>query len=189
MNERGFVSITALLFMFIIAIMILGMSNFAARQSDITRNHKVEMELQCAAESAFNEAAMELINDPDLSDNISGYIKQDWTTEVELINRESWNANSKFIDACRDKKISEDLTVHIYLRKYKKELKNLSNDEQVVNNFMIVIMTLAEKTNYNFNKSAYKKVYGYLSRTVKVNRETKDIDYEDEHYKFKEYFY
>ena len=189
MSERGFVSITALLLMLIIAIMIAGMGNFAARQADIMRNFKVETELQCAAESTFNEAALELINDPDLSSNINGYVKQDWITEAELINKESLYANLKHVDAYRDKKISEDLTVHIYLRKYKKELENLSNDKQVVNDFMIVIMTLAEKTNYSFNRSVYKKVYGYLSRTVKVNRETKDIDYEDGHYKFKEYFY
>ena len=189
MNERGFISITALLIMFIIAIMIAGMGNFAARQADITRNFKVETELQCAAESTFYEAALELINDPDLSSNINGYVKQGWSTEAELLNRENLHEDIKFVEAYRDKKISEDLIVHIYLRKYKKELADLSNDEQVVNNFMIVIMTLAEKTNYSFKQSAYKKVYGYLSRIVKVNRETKDIDYEDGHYKFKEYFY
>ena len=64
MNERGFISLTAIFMMFLLSITIVGVLNMAMNQADITRYYKVETKLQNAAESVFNEFVYNLsIND------------------------------------------------------------------------------------------------------------------------------
>jgi len=190
MNERGFVSIVAMFIMLILTMAIAGMNSLAARQADITRNFKTETKLQNAAESVFNKVAVELINDPELEKNYGGYTKNGWSTEKELLTRNFGKYGP--IEAYNEEIINsgnDTIKVSIYLRKFRKKIDSLSTTDKTTYEFMIVIMTLAEIENYNFNYSVYRKAYGYLGRKVIFNKMTGEIDKEnsEKEYQFREY--
>ena len=81
-----------------------------------------------------------------------------------------------------------DIKVTLYLKKY--QFTPSSSDEST-HCFRIVIMTLAEKENFNLGKySAYRRVFGYMERTGTLNPETGELDYDgDGKYKFRGYIY
>ena len=190
MNERGFISIVAMFIMLILTMAIAGMNSLAARQTDITRNFQTETALQNAAEGVFNKVAVELINDPDLEKNYSGYIKDGWSTEEILLRRNFGKVGP--IEAYKEENINygdNTIKVSVYLRKFRRKIDSLSTNEIITYEYMIDIMTLAEIENYNFNNSVYRKAYGYLGRKVIFNKVTDEIDEENsEHeYKFREY--
>ena len=178
MNERGIISLTALCMMFILALMIAGTANIAARQADMTRFFKVETQLQNAAESAFNETVVKLLKDSTYNE----HLRDD--TDIESKNRfnvtdPDWT-NELYIN---------DIKVNVYLKKYHIKTEHSPNNDEDTHCFRIVIMTLAEKDNYNNGQyPVYRSVYGYLERKRIRNRDTNDIVYEND-YEFKEYLY
>ena len=177
-NEKGIISLTALCMMLIVSLMIAGTSNIAARQADITRYYKLENQLQCAADSAFNEVVAKLSQDS----TYSGKLRTDDNIEDHS------NSSSNNPDYS-GKFIINDVTVNIYIRKIHFKTEHSPNSNEDTHYFRMIIMSLAEKENYNYGKySVYKRVFGYLERKRVRNRETNDIVYEDE-YKFKEYLY
>lgn len=189
MNERGFISLAALFIMLIIAMAAAGMNNFAARQADITQNYKTEIELQNAAESVFGNVTAEVINDPDL--NYSEYNKPYWVTEEEtLTNTSAVLGDANTVKYVNSEYLKDNIKVSVYLAKYNKKISNSGN---AVYEHMIAIMVIAEKENYNFNRSVYRKVYGYLTRKVVPKQEedgtiTEDDSESEKYYQFKGYF-
>ena len=178
MNEKGIISLTAICIMLIVSLMIAGMSNIAARQADITRYYKLENHLQCAADSAFNETVAKLSKDS----TYGGKLLTDENIESK------YDFPSKYPNYTDNLKMN-DITVNICIRKIHLKTEQSPNSNEDTHYFRIIIITLAEKENYNYEKySIYKRVFGYMERTRIRNRETNDIVYEDE-YKFKEYLY
>ena len=178
MNEKGIISLTALCIMLIISLMIAGMSNIAARQADITRYYKLENQLQCASESAFNKIIAELSKDSTYGGKL--------LTDDNIESR--YDFSISYPD-CTDNFKINSATVNAYIRKIHTKIARSPNSNEDTHYFRILIITLAEKENYNYNKySVYKRVFGYMERKRVRNRETNDIVYEDE-YKFKEYLY
>ena len=193
MNERGAVSLVALFVMLIITMNIAGMNNFSVRQADITQNYKTETELQNAAESVFNNVTAEIINDPDLKNN-SEYTKLNWKLENDILNTnvtESGEASTfKYVNSDY---LNDIIKVSVYLKKYNKKINGSLETNNSKYEHMIVIMAIAEKENYNFNRSVYKKVYGYLTRKVVSTQDdngiiTEDDNESEKHYQFKGYF-
>ena len=178
MNEKGIISLAALCMLLVISLIIAGMSNIAARQADITRYYKIETQLQCAADSAFNKTIAKLLQDSTYDGNLS---KDD---DIES----RYNFSISYPDYA-DNFTTNGITTNIYLRKIHLRTEQSPNAEEDTHYFRIIIMSLAEKENYNYDKySVYKRVFGYMERKRIRNRETNDIIYEDE-YKFKEYLY
>ena len=164
--------------MLIISLIIAGISNIAARQADITRYFKIETQLQCAADSAFNKTIAKLLQDSTYDGNLS---KDD---DIES----RYNFSISYRDYT-DKFTINSITTNVYIRKIHIRIEQSPSAEEDTHYFRIIIMSLAEKENFNYNKySVYKRVFGYMERKRIRNRETKDITYENE-YKFKEYLY
>lgn len=158
--------------------MIAGISNIAARQADITRYFKTETELQCAADSAFNEMVVKLLQDSTYGGNLQ--TDDDIESKIYFTVKEF-----DYTDNFKINGISTD----VYIKKIHIKTENSPNVEEDTHCFRIMIMALAEKENYNYGKYAvYKRVFGYIEKKRIRNRETNDIIYEDE-YKFKEYLY
>ena len=177
-NEQGIISLAALCIMLIVSLMIAGVSNIAARQADITRYYRVENQLHCAADSVFIETVAKL--------------SQDSTYDGKLMTDDNIERMYNFYIGNPDytnKFAMSDITVNMYLRKIHIKTEQSPNPNEDTHYFRIIIMTLAEKENYNYGTySIYKRVFGYMERKRIRDRETNDIVYEDE-YKFKEYLY
>ncbi len=104
MNQHGIISLSALCMMFVLAMAIATVSNFAARQADIVKFFKIENELQFAAEDCFNE----VINNLSSNQNHYGELA-DNTPKIFELNRNLNGRNMKLTICLRkfvaDKKI------------------------------------------------------------------------------------
>ena len=177
-NEKGIVSLTALCMMLIISLMIAGVANVAARQADITRYFKFENQLQNVAESAFNETVVKLLKDS----TYGGKLR----TDDDIENKYDFTVTSP---DCTDTLNIDDIIANVYIKKFHVRIENSPTPDEDTHYFRVMIISLAEKENYHYNKySVYRRVFGYIEKKRIRNRETNDIIYEDE-YKFKEYLY
>ena len=171
-NERGFISLTALFVMIMLAITVRGVTDIARNQADITRFYKLETRMQNAAESAFNQSVS------------------------EIINNESFNGQALSFDLSLDSYVSRSLTVDginvtVYLKTKKRKIKNFPSDNEDTYFYVTVLNSLAEIPQYFYDYgNAYRRVSGYMEKIEVIDREsnTKVDGYEQyEKFKFKEY--
>ena len=159
MGEKGIISLTALCIMLILSLMIVGVSNIAARQADITRYYKIENRLQNLADSYFNMTIANMSRDFERYK----YMNFDKISEVH-------SATIKY------EQEELEAIVTVYVSKTKEVEKDV-----------IVIMALAELPNYNYGKYAvYKRVLGYISVKKKIDEDNNE-EYEFD--KFEGYLY
>ena len=125
MNERGIISITALCMMMILAMMIASVANIAARQADITRYIKLETQLQCAADSSFNEIITTLATDS----SYGGQIPSDDDMLIYPIMYQYYSSVTKV----------NNIPVSIYLRKYYFKTESTPTADEVRNWYVPLI--------------------------------------------------
>ena len=177
MNERGIISITALCMMLILSMMIAAVANMSARQADITRYIKLEYQLQCAADSSFNEIITTLATDSSYGGKIPS--DDDLTDIFYLSVIPDYSGTSEI----------NGIPVSIYLKKYHFKNEYTPTADEDMHYYRIFIITIAEKANYNYNKySSYQSVYGYMERKFTTTHGTNEI-VDDGKYEFKGYLY
>ena len=152
MNEKGIISLTALCIMLIISLMIAGVSNIAARQADITRYYKVEIELQNLADSYFNKKLADIAGD------FERYKNMDFDTTPEIYSKTVYGREARVTVYMNKSKADEKIVIMTLA-----ELPNYNNGKYAVYKRVLGYISVKKKIGEENNEEyEFNKFEGYL---------------------------
>ena len=159
MNERGFFTATALCLLLVVAIIFKGAQELEMNHAYEVADYQTGYELQNAAESALNEAAEKIIQEPSLLPKGKSWLTS--TSRQHEISVSSAKTSSR-LGNISVKVYGERGQIYFLVRKYLSSGKTRDDLIANANKDGFVLISIAEVSSDRFGGKIYRRSSAYV---------------------------